>query len=257
MLAKRYGIAPALANLVFSIFTRFVADVEREILAKIINITSPIENIDGLSARRVKVSLKPIGVNKVLYFYVPPNDVGLSLDVSVFGIREPLHIKWLWKVIKEVRPRILDIGSNVGYFPILELEAGARHVIAIEPIPIAFRYLKLNLQNYYDKVTLINVAVVEDYRDSIRMRIPRVEKSFQLNIARVSSNGDIVVKARNINDLVNMFKPQMIRMDIEGYEWRLLSTLSDPDYIILIDVETHDSHDIDAVSYTHLTLPTN
>ncbi|MHA1711937.1 MAG: FkbM family methyltransferase, partial [Candidatus Freyarchaeota archaeon] len=190
-------------------------------------------------ARRVRVDLRPIGINKVLYLYTPLDDVGLSMEIAVFGVREPLHVKWLYRVVERLKPRILDIGSNIGYFPMIELEAGASHVIAVEPIPISFKCLQLNLRRYHDRTTLVNAAVVEDDRDSVEMYVPRELGGFRLNNARVSDGGDLVVKARNINDLVEQFRPHMIRMDIEGYEWRLLGVLNDSSCILAIDLETH------------------
>lgn len=54
---------------------------------------------------------------------------------------------------------VLDIGAHVGIFT-LYASNKARGVIALEPHPINFRYLKINLKlNDLDNVTPLNIAV--------------------------------------------------------------------------------------------------
>jgi len=50
------------------------------------------------------------------------------------------------------------------------------------------------------------VAVVEDDRDSVKMYVPRELGGFRFNNATIS-DGDLVVKARNINDFIKEFRP--------------------------------------------------
>lgn len=52
---------------------------------------------------------------------------------------------------------VCDIGAGTGFLTVLALQAGARHVIAVEKNPKRFQYLKHNLEStgYADQVTMI------------------------------------------------------------------------------------------------------
>ena len=188
---------------------------------------------------KLTIDLRFIGIDQVLSLYVPEQDKGLSRDLAYYGCREPIHTRILWKIIETMKPVVLDIGSNIGYFPLIELEAGAKHVIAVEPVPISFNVLRRNLRSYDQRVTLINAAVVEDYKPYVQMRV-----SNRLNAATISNRGNLTIRAVNINELLKVCRPDIIRMDIEGYEWRVLSAINDADKLLAIDIETHFISDL-------------
>ncbi|NVM31839.1 MAG: FkbM family methyltransferase, partial [Candidatus Helarchaeota archaeon] len=105
--------------------------------------------------------------------YINPYDEGISADLYAWGIREPLNTYTLFKFITEKRRNIdaiLDIGSNIGYFPLIELASGAKEVIGVEPVPETYTFLKRNLDRFKNSITL-NVAIA-DKAGKIKMYIP-------------------------------------------------------------------------------------
>ena len=72
------------------------------------------------------------------FLYLNPNDEGISVDLYAWGFREPINTFMLFKFMlteKKDLDGVIDIGSNLGYFPLIELASGVRQVIAIEPVP--------------------------------------------------------------------------------------------------------------------------
>ena len=60
--------------------------------------------------------------------YLNPNDERLSVDLYAWKFREQINTYMLSKFISEEKENIdtvLDIGSNIGYFPLMELASGA------------------------------------------------------------------------------------------------------------------------------------
>ena len=55
---------------------------------------------------------------------------------------------------------VLDVGGNIGYFPKIELMAGARKIVTYEPVPPTYAILYANLYKESNCVT-INAAIAE------------------------------------------------------------------------------------------------
>ena len=96
--------------------------------------------------------------------YLIPGDTGISRELKVFKIHEPLATATLESHLDETPQRdlyVLDIGSNIGYYTLLEAKGNPRgRIIAIEPNPVAFQYLKKNIQaNALDNVIAKNTAI--------------------------------------------------------------------------------------------------
>ena len=58
---------------------------------------------------------------------------------------------------------VCDIGAGTGFLTVLALQAGAKHVIAVERNPKRFQYLKHNLERtgYADRVTMIHADFLD------------------------------------------------------------------------------------------------
>ena len=77
--------------------------------------------------------------------YVNPKDQGLSNQLLKYGIREPINCYFLVKTIKSQKPSILDVGGNIGYFPIIETLSKAKVVTVYEPVTENFKFLTKNM----------------------------------------------------------------------------------------------------------------
>ena len=64
---------------------------------------------------------------------------------------------------------VLDIGGNLGYFSIIELQAGAKKVISVEPVPSTFRLLSKTLEGYKEAKPL-NIAI-SDSKESLKLYV--------------------------------------------------------------------------------------
>lgn len=177
--------------------------------------------------------------------YLIPHDKGISKELKTFKIHEPLATKILTSELKE-RMTIVDIGSNIGYYVILESKCiGKRgQVIAIEPIKRNFQCLLKNIKiNHLTNVTTINVAL-SNKKGIVRMvnsvcsnksHVLTNESQTMLNIEEVTAiTGDELLKSvENIG---------LFRLDVEGYEDYVIEGFSEtlqkwsPDILIEIHI---------------------
>ncbi|MEM3585831.1 MAG: FkbM family methyltransferase [Candidatus Jordarchaeaceae archaeon] len=196
-------------------------------------------NLNGQVSRKIDLSL--LGLNCGGELFVNPYDVGFSREFFLYGFREPLNTIVLYKTIKKKKPIVLDIGSNIGYFPIIELEAGAKHVIAVEPVPSAYMYLSKNLSRYKN-VTMLNIAISDKEEDlTLYMTNALNNTSASRHIlveAGLKIVKELTVKAASVSKISEQYPIEMLRMDVEGHEYKILSNTI-PDTVETISIELH------------------
>ncbi len=251
---KRCGIKRAIRFLIY----RTVYGGSRRIEAALSELLPKhIEYVYNIHVIQTYISVH----SKKIPIYVSPFDSGLSKDILLYHIREPVHSTVLYNTVEEYGiNRVLDIGSNIGYFPLIERSAGSKYITAIEPVPDAFSYLSLNLRSC-GGCNMINAAVgVEKGSMKIYTPLDR-NKNPLLNLSTVSKveaekYGNVKeeeVKTIPFKELIEK-KHDMVRVDIEGYEWNLFSSVDIiPDSISAIDFEVH-AGDIKKVKQTLQTL---
>lgn len=118
---------------------------------------------------------------------------------------------------------VLDCGANVGVTVRMELEAGARQIIAIEPGPENVACLR---RNFPDEVASGRVVIVAkgvwDHDDMLTLRVNPKNSSSDSFINRRAGTVDLAqVPLITIDHLVsalNLTKVDYIKMDIEGSE---------------------------------------
>ena len=218
---------------------RFLRKVNRWIIrqhqGKIMNLS-----LGGLP--EAEIDFGALGLEGYARLRLNPRDRGLSRDLYIYGFREPLNTICIYSVVKRYKPKILDIGSNIGYFPLVELQAEAKHVIAVEPVPESFNLLKENLHRYQNS-TVLNLAV-----SSKRGRIV-LHLSDNYNVSSVNAQaitltgrriiGKVEVEAETIGGVLEAYGPiDMVRMDVEGYEYTLLGEPL-PEQVRLLAFELH------------------
>jgi FkbM family methyltransferase len=201
--------------------------------------------------RKSKVSLKgevwknlnfnALGLNAQAKLHLNPVDEGFSKEFYSYGFREPLNTYAMFKTIQKKKPTVLDIGSNLGYFALVELQAGAKHVIAIEPVPLTFSYLSKTLEDYKN-LTILNIAV-SDKNETLKLYVANEFNITSSQVTLVKSSGHNVFKEINvpavpISSLAEEYPINMIRMDVEGHEYSLLGG-DIPDQIETICLELH------------------
>jgi len=156
-----------------------------------------------------------------------PNDRGWYADeLILFKTHEPLTTELLKKELKKGMV-CLDIGSHIGYYSLLErkLVGGEGRVIAVEPSPLNFSYLKKNVsQNGFDDIEIFNFAF-SNFDGEVNFLIA----SERSNICRVvEGNGPSIIKvyARSLDSFVTQYhlnRLDFLRMDVEGYEVEIIN----------------------------------
>mgnify|MGYP001174417940 CR=1 FL=1 len=154
------------------------------------------------------------------------NDEGLSAELLVHGSHEPDTTEFVSKYLKE-NMVCVDVGANIGYYSTLYSKIVGRNgkVLAIEPSPVNFEYLKNNLElQNFDNYLVFNCASGETEGTVRFLMDKRANKCMIVqNENEVSNNADIIsVPVRSIDDIINESKVDrldFVKFDVEGYEW--------------------------------------
>jgi FkbM family methyltransferase len=150
-----------------------------------------------------------------------PKDRGISKELRIFKVHEPMATKVMLREVKRGMT-IVDIGSNIGYYAILESEIIGKEgkVIAVEPILRNFLYLSNNIRmNHLNNVKTVRAAL------SDRMGVVKMARDKGSNWCRVLDNSDqIHVETEEVGvttgeELLEEFgNISLIRLDVEGHE---------------------------------------
>ena len=158
-----------------------------------------------------------------------PNDEGISTELQIYGIHEPLTTHLVLNEIKEGMV-CLDLGSNIGYYAIIEsnIVGKSGKIFAIEPSPINFPILKTNLENQkMENYTANNIAIGEKDEE---MEFIVSKKSnwskIRMNNEEINSGDEVIkIPVKTLDLFVkenSIEKIDVLRMDVEGYEYNIL-----------------------------------
>jgi FkbM family methyltransferase len=188
-----------------------------------------------------KINFKALNLDGSAELLLNPVDAGFSKEFFIYGFREPLNTAALFSCVARLKPTVLDVGSNLGYFPLIELEAGAKEVVAVEPVPSTFALLSRTLQRV-KRVELLNIAI-SDREERLKLYVAAERngtsssRPFVGNSRRVIVE-EINVKAETLQQMADQYPIDMVRMDVEGHEYRILGRKI-PDQIDCISMELH------------------
>ncbi|BFI76522.1 FkbM family methyltransferase [Sulfurisphaera ohwakuensis] len=133
---------------------------------------------------------------------------------------------------------VLDAGAFAGDFTI-KVARKAKEVVAVEPLPWAFRLLKKNVElNNLKNVVLVNKALYSV--DGIKVKL----KDSGVG-SRMTKEGEIEVDTTTIDSLG---KFSIVKMDIEGAESEIIKEDEKwLDYVRAIAVELHGEKNLTVV----------
>jgi len=124
----------------------------------------------------------------------------------------------------------LDAGSHIGSFTLLIYDK-VKKVISIEASKQNFKLLSQNIKTYRTKnIKIFNQAIIEN-NDKIRDFYINQYKNKGLHSLLVKKGRKKEkVECVNINKIIQKFKINKIKMDIEGMEYEILKSISDKNY---------------------------
>jgi FkbM family methyltransferase len=187
------------------------------------------------------INFKALCLNGNAKLLLNPADEGFSKEFYLSGFREPLNTFAIFKNVEKKNPVILDVGSNLGYFPLVELQAGAKHVIAVEPVPSTFALLSRTLKGFKN-ATLLNMAL-SDAQETLKLYVSNnrnVTSSSEhlLSYCGHKISEEIYVEATSLPAIADQYPISAVRMDVEGHEYRILGG-NIPNQIETICIELH------------------
>ena len=158
-----------------------------------------------------------------------PNDKGISSELVMYGIHEPLTTALISSEVKDGMT-CLDIGSNIGYFAFLENKLAGKKgsVIAIEPSPLIFEILKNNVKlQINSNIEIFSFACGNENEEvnfctsnsSNLSRIENLEISHNdktINVSKIEMKTiDSFLKNKEFDRL------DFVRFDTEGFEFKI------------------------------------
>ncbi|RKZ30305.1 hypothetical protein DRQ36_06005 [bacterium] len=198
--------------------------------------------------------------------FVDLRDKGISKDLIIHGKREEEISKEFKKYLKESQT-IIDAGSNIGYYVIMESQVIGNHgkIYAIEPDPSNFGILRKNVEynGFTEIVDLERAALSDNTGESIlylanRSNLHTLTKTKSME-KYVEFEGQITVPTYTLDDFVEYkgIAPgeiDIIRMDIEGHEFYALQGMKrtiekSGNLVFFIEIHPKLMKDISAEAY--------
>jgi len=153
-------------------------------------------------------------------------------------------------------------GAFSGYYTLMcaKLMKGKDRIIAFEPNPIVYRYLRLNLIiNNLHNVTAINVAV-SDFNGLGKLVIPKNLMNQGWLVTRITEG--YVVPVAKLGSFLSRIDchPDVIKIDVEGEEMKViegaLRTLSNGIRTLIVELHNKDEKDNIVGLYTRWDIET-
>ncbi len=151
-------------------------------------------------------------------------DAGISRELAAYRVHEPLATHLLQQILKPGMTAV-DVGSNIGYYALLEsrLVGPTGRVMAIEPVPQNAEMLRYNIQeNERANVEIHNLAI-SDRNGTLPMYLS--ERSNWHSLLPTPSSRQCMVPVSTLDSFVanaGLDRVDFIRMDVEGYEIEII-----------------------------------
>tara|TARA_R110002096_G_scaffold184699_2_gene363285 strand:+ start:530 stop:1222 length:693 start_codon:yes stop_codon:yes gene_type:complete len=119
----------------------------------------------------------------------------------------------------------LDLGANVGGFSKIAMDFGASKVISVECDPRNFNMLSDSFAES-ENVELIHGAITASLDETVKIYKNNSQKNHCSTSIIKKKNNQFKeydeVRCINFNDLVEIHKPDIIKIDIEGAEYQII-----------------------------------
>jgi FkbM family methyltransferase len=152
-------------------------------------------------------------------------------EIVISGTYEPATAQFISRHVDPGRDAV-DVGANVGLFTMKMLAAGARRVLAVEPMPRTLQFLKQNiLDNGRTLQVILHPGAAGEERGETEIHyIPGKEEYSSLYpLSHPAIKGmetrSLTVQAETLDSLIaaSNLDPAIVKIDTEGSEHRVLS----------------------------------
>ncbi len=160
---------------------------------------------------------------------------------------------------KDKNKDAIDIGVYRGVYS-YKLSKLFNHIYAFEPNPLIYPYLKKNLTQIIENITLSNFALSNGY-GNVSLRIPNrssslfknnIEELFQLGCATIHEDNNFInyksfkVKKKKLDEIISKNKNiGFIKIDVEGHEEAVIQgaekLLKNNKPVLLVEIEERHS----------------
>ncbi len=162
-------------------------------------------------------------------FQTIENDKGISTELQIYQSHEPLTTHLMIKELKQ-NMVCVDLGSNIGYYAVIEsnIIGESGKIFAIEPSPVNFPILKLNLENQKkNNFSVYNIAI-GDKNENMEFIISSKSNwsKIRMNDEKINPKDKIIkIPVKTLDSFVkenNIKKIDILRMDVEGFEYNII-----------------------------------
>ena len=168
------------------------------------------------------------------------------LDKERLYVREGTYDK---EIVKEV-PReykylemegksVMDIGCCFGAFSRYALDSGALSVVGFEPDPINAELIHKNLGDEIDFELVERAVVGKDAPDTLCFQASSTTNMGIGTLRKTRGRDEVIVKTINFFDMLEKYKPQVLKIDCEGGEYGFMFDQELPDFVEQIIFEIH------------------
>lgn len=135
---------------------------------------------------------------------------------------------------------VLDGGGYVGTFAAAAMEQGAAWVVSYEATPDNAKILRKNMERYGRAVRVVEKALISGKQKTVQLSISPFPGS-NSTVPSEKRPERISVPAAEFRHEVQYLRPSIIKLDIEGGEYRILGDLKagDLSWVRAIFIEFH------------------
>lgn len=155
-------------------------------------------------------------------FALDTRDSGISKELFLYRIHEPLMTELMGEILREGMV-VVDVGSNIGYYVVIEkaLVGPEGIVVAIEPSPSNVRLLRRNIAINGLTGVIVKAGAAGDRDGSGMLHLSHGSNwNTMLDVPHAKA-GTVEVEMFQLDTLVarlGLERVDVVRMDIEGYE---------------------------------------
>ena len=131
-------------------------------------------------------------------------------------------------------PIWLDLGGNIGTFTCKACHSGCKKVITFEPEDDNYQLLLKNIEknNFKDKVVPIQAGVVaQDGIKELELYVCKGDyNKYRHTIFKKRGRQSVKIPVQNFKKVLKKYKPNGIKIDIEGAEIEILESMKPADW---------------------------